>query len=639
MLNWSTVELAGNMFMSQLPRTSSGLHIIERTLALRPAAHRLFAIRGAYRSSRWWIPMLGDKQRGFNNIGGCLFHAKNFINPPGQGETSSNSMAKVLKSSIPYKGPSTENLIEFIKNGLRKNSDQTIIIDSKSDRSWTGKEIETKISLLADFLIKECKLKKGDVCTLYGEPNDKFSILILAVISAGGVSNFVTNKYRAREVLDTSKVIGTKYLISTRGLLQNAQPELAELQSNLHVISCDEKCDGFENGCKTIGQLLEKCSPTNTDLTLDSLIACLDIKPDCDYAVIQFSSGTTGKPKPIPRTHSNLCHLVASVDHEELMNMKPGEVIAGSLPITHRPGLWALLACINNGSTFVLWNNLSDVEEALKIIEKYKVTVFSSSLPFLSMLGNIGIRIKDKYDLSSWQHIITSGAKIVHSDLPRSLVKEFNLMTLRQCFGMTESGWVFLIEKSLAEDNYLSVGHVVPGMDAIVIDRTTCKPLESEVRGEIALKSPQIFHGYLTDKTGVFNRSDFTDDGWFRTGDQGYYDKNDLVFIEGRYKELLIFENSGRFFPNEIETVISQHPAVEGSCVVKIGECRKPHPYDIARAYVTLKHGSSVTEKELLHYIADRSHEITLEGGIRILDQFPRLQNGKVDKQALKDMN
>lgn len=544
-------------------------------------------------------------------------------------------MAKILKSSIPYKQPVSENLVEFIKIGLRKNANEIIIIDSESDRTWTGAELERQISVVAKFLKDKCKLEKGDVCTVYGKTNDQVVILLLAVISAGGVCNFLSSSYRAREVVDTSRPLGFEFLISTKILLDSLKDYASQLEK-VRLISYDQSiCDGSKDICCTLGPvLLEKCQP-NCKANLDELIDETNYDVNKDFAVIQFSSGTTGKPKPIPRTHKNLCHLVASVDHEELMNLKPGQVIAGALPITHRPGLWALLACINSGGTFVLWDKTSDINDALRIIEKYKVTILSCALTFLGMLGNIGIKLKDKFNLTSLEQIITSGAKIVHSDLPNSLVKEFKLKTLRQCFGMTESGWVFLIENSLAKDNYLSVGHVVPGTEMVILDRDTLKPIGVEVRGELALRGPQVFPGYLTDKTDVYNRSDFTDDGWFRAGDQAYYDKDELVFIEGRFKELLIFPNSGRFFPNEIETIISEHPAIESSCVVKVGEVQS---YDIARAFVTLKQDCKVTEKELLEFIKERSYEATLDGGIRILDKFPRLTNGKVDKQLLKKL-
>lgn len=547
-------------------------------------------------------------------------------------------MARVLKSPIPYQGPATENLIELIRRGLAKHADQTIIIDSQSGRHWRGRELEATISALAGSLRDQCQLKTGDVCTLYGPPNDHFAIIILAVISAGGVSNFCTAKYRPREILDTSKALRAKFLISTRSLLEGARPELAEIQRDLQVVSCDEPCEGFASGCKLV-RLNQGPAPPGGP-TLEQLVANESrIDPSQNYAVIQFSSGTTGKPKPIPRTHKNLCHLVASVDHPQLMDLKPGEVIAGSLALTHRPGLWALLASIHSGATLVLWDNLSDVEDALRLIEKHQVTVFSSSLPFLSMLGSVGLTIRHRFQLSSWRHIITSGAKVVNNDLPRALVEAFKLKSFRQCFGMTEAGWVFLIESSLGERNhYLSVGHVVPGMEAIVMDRESLEPLGPEARGEIALRGPQVFPGYLTDQANLFNRADFTPDGWFRTGDQAFYDHLELVHIEGRFKELLIFENNGRFFPNEIESIISEHPAVEGSCVIKIGEASSGHVYDIARAYVTLRRGCSLTEAELVKFISDRSYEVTLEGGVRFLDKFPRLQNGKVDKQGLRGL-
>lgn len=569
-------------------------------------------------------------------------------------------MAKILKSAIPYKGPTSENLIQFIRDGLRKNTDKPIIVDSQSGETWTGAEIEARISVLAKFLVEDLGLQKGDVCSLYGPESDHIAILILSIISVGGVSNFLSQKSSGHEIKDSAKVMQSRFLFSQNELLKKIQPVLIEVESQLQVIAFDEPCDGFTNGCKTIKGLLEKDGP-GTGIPLDKLVAETEIDANKDYAIIQFSSGTTGAPKPIPRTHKNLCHLVASVDHEELMDLRPGVVISGSLPITHRPGIWALLACVNGGSSFVVWSNLSDVEEALSVIQTYRVTIFSSSLPFLSRLGNVGLQLKDKYDTSSLQHIITSGAKIVNPDLPRALMKEFNLKSLRQCFGMTEAGWVFLIEQSLAKDNYLSVGHVVPGIEVIIRERDgEHKTLGANERGEVALRGPQVFPGYLTGRNPfagkldvdvprdrdepsnspmLLNRADFTQEGgWFLTGDQGYYDKSELVFIEGRYKEVMMFQNNALYFPTEIEATITEHPAVEGVCVIKAGQVSKDYTYDIARAFVTLKTGYTVTDKDILQFVHEKTPQVIIDGGIKFLDKFPRLQNGKVDKQALKTM-
>lgn len=549
-------------------------------------------------------------------------------------------MGRILKSRIVYKQPETENLIEFIRNGLRKNHDQTIITDSKTGASWNGREIEVAVANLASYLINVCGLKKGDVCSLYSPEDDRVALTILAVIAAAGVCNFLTDKSSGHEIHDTAKVMRAKFLFAPRALLDKIKPQLEPIEKDLTFICCDDICDAPDGSCKTIKQFFCKShEQIQSSMTLDELAVRANIEPCTDYAVIQFSSGTTGKPKPIPRTHKNLCHLVASVDHEQLMDLRPGSVITGSLPITHRPGLWALLASIHGGSNFVIWSNLSDVADALSVIQTYKVTIFSSSLPFLSMLGNTGLTLKDNYDTSSWKHIITSGAKIVNPELPRRLIEAFKLESLRQCFGMTESGWVFLIEKFMAKDNYLSVGHVVPGMEAVVLKRDSDDQLEAGQRGEIALRGPQIFPGYLTDKPGVLNRSDFTKEGWFRIGDQGYYDgQSELVFIEGRYKEVMMFENNCLYFPNEIEAIISEHPAVEGACVVKVAEVREDYPYDIARACITLKQGFNLEEHELIDFVHSRSPQIIIGGGVRVLERFPRLQNGKVDKQALKQM-
>jgi acyl-coenzyme A synthetase/AMP-(fatty) acid ligase len=548
-------------------------------------------------------------------------------------------MAKILRSAIPYKGPVSENLADFIRFGLKRHSQRVILMDSQSDRQWTGAMLEACIVRLANFLRNECKMQKGDVCTIYGEANDHFIIMILAVVSIGCVSNFVTNKYRPREVADTSLQCRSTFLITRKSMLENLKDQSWPSKKDTKVLYYDEVGEGYEKCFGPMRHLFEQrtdndaASSSADGVSLEGVAKQID---PSQVAVVQFSSGTTGKPKPIPRTHKNLCHLVASVDHEELMDLKPGEVICGSLSITHRPGIWALLACINSGASMVVWDIGTDVEEVLRMIEKHRVTIFASSIALLAELGNVGVRKKQNYDLTCLRHVTTSGSKIVHEDLPKLIVKEFKLQTLKQCFGMTESGWVFLIESSLARvGHYLSVGHVVPGSEVAIMDRETMQPVGENVRGELAVRGPQVFPGYMTAEPSVLNRSDFLDGDWFRTGDQAYYDSQELVYIEGRYKELMIFSNRWQMFPNEIESLVSEHPAVESSCAVSVDQ---KDSLDIVRLFVTLKEGCKVSEKELMDFVCGLSHKVLLEGGIKIIDKLPRLKNGKVDKFALKEL-
>ncbi|KAG9508774.1 4-coumarate--CoA ligase-like 7, partial [Fragariocoptes setiger] len=555
---------------------------------------------------------------------------------------TSNQQSKILKSPLIYKAPDTENLCHFLCHGLDQHADKTLVVGAESGRRWTGVKIKSTSMKLASILVDRCKLKRGQVCSIYLEEDDLVPICMLGVIMAGGTFNYLTAKSNtAREVKDTIFVMNSKILISNEANFRRVSAQLSDQRDTLKCVSLDEMPSEFSD--KSFGlenMLIEEYNSTvNHTETPKNLPNWDTIQPDTDLVVIQFSSGTR-KPKPIPRTHKNCCHLVASVDHEELMDLKPGAVISGSLALTHRPGIWAVFACLRNGSTLVVWNNLSSVESAFKVIETYGVTIFSSSIYFLSMLGAVNQDLLSKYNLSTFKHMITSGAKLINKSLPKTVIDTFKLETFRQCFGMTESGWVFLIEKSIAKDNYSSVGHICPGMEAKIVDRDTRQILPANGRGEVAVRGPQIFPGYITATSLGTNRqldrSDFDVDGFFFTGDRGYYDENELVFIEGRYKELMIFENNVRFFPTEIESLISEHPDVECVCVVKVN-VKKDSPYDIAKACITVKSGRRVTEKDILDYVAEQSTRVILSGGIEILTIFPRLPNGKIDRKTLSN--
>lgn len=544
-------------------------------------------------------------------------------------------MANILRSKLLYNKPETENLIALIRNGLRSNRDRTILIDADSGSQWTGKQIEPIVANYASYLVDQCSLKKGDVCSLYCPGDDKAAISILSIICAGGICSFFnSNENSGRQLHDTADSLGSKFLISNRRLLENIHKDIESLDHKLDIISMDKPYDKFKRESKSIDYILTK--DYKSDSLLDDLCERIKIEPDTDLGVIHFSSGTTGKPKPIPRTHKNLCHLVASVDHEELMDLKPGVVMGGTMVMTHRPGLWALLASVKCGNTFVI-KDCKTVPDALETIQKYGITIYSMTVPFLMSVGSQIAALKQKYDTSSLKHIITAGNKIVTDTVPKLVVEELKLKSLRQCFGMTESGWVFFIEQSKAAGRYLSVGHVVPGTEAKIIDRESGKTLAAHQRGEIALRGPQLFPGYLTAQAGQLNRSDFTDDGWFKIGDQGYFDDEEFVYIEGRYKEFMILRNDDRYFPNELEAIIGEHPAIANVCVVKKPP-KAEQTYDVAQAFVILYEGQTIQEEEVIKFAQKASPGILLDGGIKVLDKYPRLSNGKIDRQSLSKL-
>ncbi|KAG9508803.1 Pre-mRNA-splicing factor 38B [Fragariocoptes setiger] len=549
----------------------------------------------------------------------------------------SENKPRLLESSIPYVEPETENLCLFLTKGLDDHRDKILLVDAASGRKWSGAKIKSVALKLASLLVEKYQIGRGQVCTIYLEECDLVAICILAILLTNATFNFLSTKSTGRELRDTTKAINSKILISKESTLKTISGSLGDECENLIVVALDSTTDKYTNpkNISLKNMIIEEYKSTLcTTEKPQNLPDWNAVQVDADFAVIQFSSGTTGKPKPIPRTHKNCCHLVASVDHEELMGLKPGEVLSGLLAFPYRPGIWALFGCLKKGSTLVVWNDATNIDSALQTIEKYGVTIFSVPIWFLSKLSNLSIESINKYNLSMLKHVTTAGAKIVNKSAAETVVEKFNLETLRQCFGMTESGWIFLIEKSLAKGNYLSVGHVCPGVEVKIVDRETRKLLPPNVGGEITLRGPQTFPGYLIGSDGQLDKSDFDSDGFFSTGDQAYYDKEGLVYISGRYKEMMTFPSQRKAFPSEIESLISEQLAVESVCAVKVGQIEDT-PYDKVKAYITVKPGKQISQQEILDYIANESSGIVLDGGVEILESFPRLPNGKVDRQTL----
>lgn len=552
-------------------------------------------------------------------------------------------MAKILSSPHVYRGPETENLIELFISSLKKHNDKTLIVNSSTDVEWTGASIYNCIGNLCKFLIEDCQLKKGDVCSICGTEDDKVALLTLAIIVSGGSSNMLnlSDKRNGRDLHDTATAINTKIVFIKKDALVAVVPFIGSLLDKIKLVIYDEPLPElpFNFSCVSASHLFSSNVLFDKAYDWETKVRSIKIVPEDDLAVIMFSSGTTGKPKPIPRTHKNIAHLIAAPHNAEFLELKPGDVVSGVLTINFRPGFWILTSSIVYGCKFILWDSSRCTETLVAAMDKYKVTILSTSLPLLTALGGLGKETISKYDLSSLEECITSGSKIVSDNLPLRIIELFKLKCLRQCFGMTESGLICLMEKSFAHNNYLKVGHVLPGMQLKIVNRENNVMLASNTSGEVAIKSDQIFPGYLTgDKENrVYNRSDFDSDGFFRTGDKAFYDDDGLICIEGRYKEMMILRNDEMFMPTEVETLIFQHKSVQDVCVVKVGEGKADYVYDLARAYVILKSNCLLTKEELKKFIEDNS-AVLLDGGIEFVKSFPRLANGKVDKKSLASL-
>ncbi|CAG9862852.1 unnamed protein product [Phyllotreta striolata] len=203
-------------------------------------------------------------------------------------------------------------------------------------------------------------------------------------------------------------------------------------------------------------------------------------------------------------------------------------------------------------------------------------------------------------------------------------------------YGLTEASPVITMipnKTKRSEKNSGGVGKVLPNtlVKFINPEDPSGTPIAAYEKGELLMKGPQVMKGY-------HNREEETKkaflDGWLRTGDIGYYNDENVVFITDRIKELIKVKGY-QVAPAELEAIIRDHPLVDDAAVIGI-----PHPQhgEVPRAYVVPKKNSALDEENVQNHVADKVASYKrLQGGVRILESIPKNTTGKILRRQLKE--
>ncbi len=343
-----------------------------------------------------------------------------------------------------------------------------------------------------------------------------------------------------------------------------------------------------------------------------------------DLALLQYTGGTTGFPKGVMLTHKN---LVANTKmcHAWLSKTKDGEeVVLGMLPFFHVYGMTTvLILSIMTRNKMVLIPKF-DVELALKTIDKQKPTLFPGApTMYIGLLNHPDL---GKYDLSSVKACLSGSAP-----LPVEVQEKFEAVTggkLVEGYGLTETSPVTHANFIWANRISGSIGVPWPDTESVILRSGENEILPPGEIGEIAIKGPQVMKGYWNRPEDT--AATFTDD-WFLTGDLGYMDENGYFYVVDRKKDMII---AGGFniYPREVEEVLYEHEAIQECVVAGI-----PDPYrgETVKAYIVLKEGKEVTEKELNEFCRQNLAAYKVPRFYEFRAELPKTAVGKILRRTL----
>ncbi|MFD7291776.1 long-chain fatty acid--CoA ligase [Streptomyces sp. NPDC059897] len=349
-----------------------------------------------------------------------------------------------------------------------------------------------------------------------------------------------------------------------------------------------------------------------------------------DAAVLNFTSGSTGKLKAAVQTHGNrLANMRKRMMSSDGSPSSPECYLAAG-PITHAPGM-PLLALLASGATVVVLPRW-DAEEFLATVETERI---SATFLVPTMLGMLLAHPKTATaDLSSLRSLHVGGAPVSPQRL-REAVEAFGPIVM-QGYGQVEttSGITVLTREDVLAgtttdpDLLLSCGRPVFDTEIRVVDEAgTALPAGSI--GEVVARGPDCVTAYWHEPE--LSAETFKD-GWVHTGDLGYLREDGYLFIVDRKKDMII---SGGYnvYCSEVEAVLYAHPALADACVVGVPDEKWG---EAVKAVVVRRPGASVSEGEVVDFCAERLARVKKPRTVEFVDALPVNRNGKIDRRAVR---
>ncbi|MDP6646345.1 MAG: long-chain fatty acid--CoA ligase [Rhodospirillales bacterium] len=359
----------------------------------------------------------------------------------------------------------------------------------------------------------------------------------------------------------------------------------------------------------------------------DGRSEAIDINPEEDIAVLQYTGGTTGRPKGAMLTHANLTANVQQANYYFQETKFGEEVMMGVLPLFHVFAMTVVMNfSVHAGAKMILLPRF-ELETVLKAIHKKRPTFFPAVPTIYIAINNHPGVAAGKFDLTSMQYCLVGG-----DTLPRVVQEKFESLSgcrLLEGYGLSETSPIALCNPSTGESRAGSLGLPAPGTVVEITDiENPSRVLPQGETGEICITGPQVMRGY-------WNRKEESEaallDGRFHTGDVGYMDEDGYTYLIDRLKEI-IFAGGYNIYPRHVEEAIYRHPAIEEVTVAGIEDAYRQQT---VKAFVKLRAGQSLDAEGLTAFLKDKLSAIEMPKQIEFRDELPKTLIGKLSKKEL----
>jgi malonyl-CoA/methylmalonyl-CoA synthetase len=476
------------------------------------------------------------------------------------------------------------------------------LLRTDDGRSLTYDDVDGVSAQIASAL-RSCGAEPGDRVSVQVHKSPENLCLYLACLRAGLV-------YHPLNMAYTTAELGY--------FLGNAEPGIVVCdgarEDEFDGMTADRNMRVLTLNADGSGALME--SSANEPKCYETVCRATD-----DIAALLYSSGTTGVPKGIPLTHGNLLSNTQAL--VEAWQFTSEDRLLHALPIFHVHGLFVALGCVLLSGASMHWLRSYDVQTVLRLLPDSSVMMGVPTYYTRLLAEDAFTR-----DVAANVRLFVSGS----APLAEETFHEFEARTghrILERYGMTETN----MNASNPVDGPRkpgTVGPPLPGVEIRIVDESGAIN-DSGAIGDLQVRGPNVFRGYwkLPDKTA----EDFSDDGFFDTGDKGMIDEDGYVSIVGRAKDVVI-SGGLNVYPKEVELFIDDLPGVSESAIIGV-----PHP-DFGEAVVAVvvrQDESELSESDIIEACKKELANFKIPKRVIFTNNMPRNAMAKVQKNRLRE--
>lgn len=527
------------------------------------------------------------------------------------------------------------SILELFEKTVKKYSDKPAF--TNMEVTLTYGKINHLSDCFANFLAHECGLKKGDVIALQMPNLLQFPVALFGAIKAGLVIVNTNPLYTEREMLHQFKDSNAKAIV----ILANFAKQLENIldQTQIKHIIITEIGDLFptvkkfvvNNAVKYIKKMVPEYSLSQARSFSESLekgkhhnLIRVESQSD-DLAFLQYTGGTTGVAKGAMLTHGNIIANMNQIFSWMSPRFTEGEeVVITPLPLYHIFSLTVnCLSIMCYGGHNILITNPRDIPDFIKTLKKHPFTILTGvNTLFKALLNHENFKSVDfsKIKLS------VAGAMALEDNVIQRWFEATGTKVI-EGYGLTEASPVVCCNPVDDSDQRGTIGLPLPNTDIKLVDDQGRVAPQGEA-GELCCKGPQVMKGYWQRPE---ESEKILKEGWLHTGDIAVMKEDGYFKIVDRKKDMILVSGFN-VYPNEIENVLSNHPAINEVAAVGVPDEKSG---EAVKVFVSKK--SPVTVEEIKEFAKKHLTAYKIPRFIEFRDELPKTNVGKILRRALRE--